>query len=236
LFFIGAAFFSLGLLILLTLIEPRIYKKVEDRKYFKHLKEGVSYSYRHPEIKKYIIYFAVFGALTYMLFYLIQPYYKNGGLPLALIGLGVSGYFLFNALGFFLGDRVAKLFKSNDRLLIYLLFMIGALFISLKFVNVWLGMIIIFVIMFFSSIKELIVDNEVNKHCPSSHRATILSVKNMGKSLVYTLCGPVVGYVTDVFSLKTSLLCIGLTLIIFGIYITIMFYSVRNKSSFVVRI
>ena len=89
-------------------------------------------------------------------------------------------------------------------------------------------MLIMFLIMFISSIKELLVDHEVNTYCKDSHRATILSVKNMSKSLLYTLFGPVVGYITDIFSLKISLIVMGTTLIIFGIYILILF-NITNK-------
>lgn len=230
LFFITAIFFTLSLLVMFSLVEPKIFRKVKDRNYFKHLKEGVSYAFKNQKIKRYVIYISVFGALMYMLFFLIQPYYEKGGLSLTLIGIGVSGYFFFNALGFYLTDYISRTFEDKDDLLIYMLFIISALFIILKFVNVYFGMIIIFTIMFFSSIKELIVDNEVNKHSAPSHRATILSVKNMGKSLVYTICGPILGYITDVFSLNTALLCIGITLMIFGVYITIMFKITKDNS------
>jgi len=223
LFFFGASFFVIGTILLSFLKEPKLYVKVEDRDYFKHLREGISYSLKHPEIKKYIIYFSLFGAFTYMLFYLIQPYFEIGGLSLVLIGLGVSGYFLFKAIGYSFTDKITKYFKNKDKLLIYLLVIVGIFFVLLNFVNVWIGMGIIFIMMFLSALKELIVDNEVNTYCKASHRATILSVKNMSKSLLYALFGPIIGYTTDTFSLHITLMLMGGTLLLFGVYVVFLF-------------
>lgn len=230
LFFIGASFFFLEFILILSLKEPKMYQDIEDVNYFKHLKEGVAYVYKHPIIKKYIIYLSLFSAFTYMLFFLIQPYFQIGGLSLTVIGLGVSGYFLFNALGYFCTDKITKLITDKNKLLVWLLFLVGTFFILLKFVNVWAGMLLIFVIMFLSAVKELVVEHEVNIHCVSSHRVTILSVKNMSKNLFYTLFGPVVGYLTDTFSLYISLMLMGATLLIFGVYVIFLFYA-SSKSS-----
>lgn len=226
-FYISAFFYFTGAFLLVFTKEPKTYKKVSDRKYFKHLKKGVSYVKEHVDIKKYILFYSIFGATNFMTFILLQPYLKEGGFSLTLVGFGVCGYFLFSGMGAFFADRISKHIKNDDKLLFLMFFIFVVLFILVSLVNVLVGMFFLFIMMFVAAIQHLIIENKVNNRANSTHRATILSIKNMGANAAYTVLAPIVGLVTDVYSLRIAILMIGIGLIIHFVYVLFLFRKAK---------
>jgi sugar phosphate permease len=50
----------------------------------------------------------------------------------------------------------------------------------------------------------------INQYTDSKVRATILSVRNLEIRIIFACVGPVLGYLTDTFSLQTALLVAGI--------------------------
>lgn len=222
LYFFGASSFLISFFLYISLKEPRLYKKVEDKKFFKHLAEGFGYVNKHKKLIKYIVYIAITQAMNFMMFYLIQPYYSEGGFNSTMMGIAIGAYMLMNAAGFLSTNKISKHFNI-DKILVWILMGSIGVWISLYFSNVYIGMFIVIIFSFFSSIKELLIDHEVNLKTPSSHRATVLSVKNMGVNLVYAITAPFLGLITDVYDIRTSLLSVGIGLFLFLVFYLIVF-------------
>jgi predicted MFS family arabinose efflux permease len=147
-----------------------------------------------------------------------------------MLGIGIGTYMLINALGYIFTDKISRYINVN-KFLLSVLAMGSIVWISLYFVNVWIAMFIIFIFSFFSAIKGLLIDHEVNVLAPSSHRATILSVKNMGVNLVYAISAPFLGLITDVYNIRTTVLSVGIGLFIFLIFCLILFRKDLNSNS-----
>ncbi len=226
LFFIGGTMYFIGFLVLLSLKEPTKQVQDESKHYIKHLKEGLNLTKNNRELKKYIIYYSILSAFTFILLFFIQPYLEIKGLSLTMIGICVGGYFLFEAAGYLFTEKVSSWIK-NKKLLLFILILIAISFLLLNMVSVVIGLALIFFIMFLSAIKEVVIDYEVNKLSTNKHRATILSIKNMFKNLVYVLIAPLLGYWTDKFTLEKAFLMMGIILMIFSIYIYFLFKENR---------
>ncbi len=229
LFFICGATIFIASLFWMSAKEPGLYKKLGDKKYFLHLKEGLKFTYEHKQVKRYIIYYSMFSGMTYMLYYLIQPYMQGEGLGLSAIGLVVGVYFVFGALGYYLAERIVKKFKDEDKVLLALLLITAVLFLGISTLNVWVGIAFIFGVIFFAAIRDIILEHRIHNYTPSSHRATVLSIKNLSSKLMYTIFGPAVGYVTDLLSLRAALLMIGISLVIFWLGNVVMFSIYKKR-------
>ncbi len=56
----------------------------------------------------------------------------------------------------------------------------------------------------------------INLRIPEKDRATIFSIKNLIARLIFSIVGPIMGWVSEHFSLQTALLVSGLTFGILG--------------------
>lgn len=222
-FIIGGCFASIGFFIALTLKEPKNHERIIEKNHWKHMKDGFNYVKEHKKIMKYTLYFSFFGAATLMLFYIIQPYLISFNMNYQIIGYVTAGYFILNALGFLLTDKVSKIARDDDKTLLYILFGSAILYLAIAFVNVWIGVALIMIIMFFSAVKEALVDFKVNKYAKSSHRATVLSIKNMAMQVMYSMIAPIIGFIMDVWDVKSAIILMGLSLTCFWIFNLIMF-------------
>lgn len=223
LFFMASLIMGISTFLLFTLKEPRHYEKMKQSNYFKHLKEGLDFSFRKKKIRDLMIFNAILGGTTYILFFLLQPYLKNNGFSLTFVGMGIFGYFFFNSIGYLLSDRLTKLEQNDDRTLKICGMFIAILFLILGIFNVYIGLIAISIMMFFSALRDVLVDYKINKETQSTHRATILSIKNMGRSLFYSIFAPIIGYLSDIYTLKATFLMIGFGLFLFSIFSFFMF-------------
>jgi MFS family permease len=59
-----------------------------------------------------------------------------------------------------------------------------------------------------------LLETYVNQRIPSARRATVLSIKNMLRSVLFMALSPLLGYAVDVYSLPTALLLMGVVLVL----------------------
>ncbi|MBS3127617.1 MFS transporter [Candidatus Woesearchaeota archaeon] len=229
LFFIGAFFFFIGFLFCLSLTEPKHYKKAEDTHFFKHLREGFSYAGKNQQIRKYIIYFSLIAAFVWLLFFFVPPYFEEQGYSVTVIGLIVGFGLLFQAAGYYFTEKISNKIKHDDAILLWILFITALGFILLFFVPPLVALVTVLCLSFLNAIKEVISDHAIHQQTPSSHRATILSVKSMGKNIMFAIFGPILGYATELYDIKTTLLSMGVILFVFLVYILFLFYFTKEE-------
>ncbi len=228
LFFITAFIFFLGFLVTLWFKEPPIHKKVHKKNYFKHLIEALKFSYSHKIVKNLIIYSGMFAALGHLTWFVIQPFYDQSTLPKYIVGIATFIYFIGAAIGNLLAEKIIKRIKEEKLLILILL--IGSLsFIGIFFVSKLFALLLIATMSFVCGIRDLVVNKGINEHTDSHHRATVISIQSMSKSLMYAIFAPLIGYFTDIFSPAAAFLMMGTALFIFFIYYAIL--SLINKSA-----
>ncbi len=222
LFFISSGFFFIGFLIALTFKEPPIHKHLQEPNYFRHIKTAVKFAYTTKIVRNLIIYYGLFAALGHLTYFLIQPYYDFTNLPINILGIAITCYFLFAGLGNLSAQGVIKRF-SEKKLLFSLLFITIICFIAIYLFPPLIAILFISIISFLSGIRDIFIEKEMNTNTHSHHRATVLSVQSISKSIMYAIFAPLIGLFTDIYSPAAAFLMMGIGLFIFLIYIAFLF-------------
>lgn len=216
-FYIQSVLVFFTIIVAFTLVEPKREKYKDEDGPFKEIMKIVKYSVHHNGQIKWLIFYSGFlSASTLTMTWFIQPYFNLVGLPLAYFG--VAWGLLNLSVGIFsLYAHEFEMFVGRKKSLISLIFIIFAGYMLLGiFDSLWA---IIFVVLFYfvRGISTPILKDYVNKLISSNMRATVLSVKNLFGRLVFSIVGPFVGWMTDVYTLQSALLTSGFIFVFFGV-------------------
>ncbi|WP_372371083.1 MFS transporter [Candidatus Uabimicrobium sp. HlEnr_7] len=163
---------------------------------------------QQQEVKWLIFYSATLGTLTYTMVWLTQPYYQLLGISLGWFGilwstqLGFMAIFAryANAYEMYLGKTKAFASFTVIGSVSYIVMGCYPSLITLPFI---LGFYLV------RGVHTPIFQDYVNAIVSSDIRATVLSVKNLVQKLQYAILGPIIGVVTDAYSIQTALLFSG---------------------------
>lgn len=189
----------------LFLTEPRRIKSTTEHPWSNIVRITKYALHGHHEIKWLIFYGATMANLTHTMVWLTQPYYQLVGVPLAWFGalwaiqLFIMAWFSHNA------DRYEKWMGKKRALLSFPI--IGLVsYITLGLVPALAMLPMLLGFYFVRGVHIPILHHYVNSLVESDIRATVLSVKNLTEKIVYMLLGPLIGVVTDAYSLQAALL------------------------------
>lgn len=216
-FFIMSAVFLSSALISFTLVEPKRHKADNSQGNIKKILKTVRYAlHEHLEVKWLIIYSAVASAAIFNMVWFIQPYFEMVGLPLVWFGL-TWAVLQFSVGGFsLLADDIEKKWGRKKTLVSLIFWASSGYFLLSLFDAIW-AILFIFLFYFARGINTPVIGDYVNKLIPSDIRATVLSVKSMLMRLIFVIVGPIMGWVSDLYSLQTALLVSGLIFGFFGL-------------------
>ena len=88
---------------------------------------------------------------------------------------------------------------------------IPLLIVGFRFISIT-GIFLFFILLFLKSARRPGMLTELNSHIPAKKRATILSTDSLFRSLFSLALLPIVGYISDAFSIYTAMLFIGIFL------------------------
>jgi len=213
--------FSGSIIVGLLLKEPKHHKEVDDKKYFKHLKQAAHFAFKHPKVKWLIVFsgFMMFILLTGHKFY--QPYMQLVNIDLKFFGIIYLMWLIISSLASWFAQDIEKKLGEKWSLLMITLFA-GVHFILIGRFVFFFGIFIIFFAEFAWGFILPVINDYINKHTESHHRATVLSLKGFFKSIVMILLAPVLGYFADVLSLPTALIILGVFTLVIGTFSTVM--------------
>lgn len=175
----------------------------------KEILSTVSLTYKQPEMRSAILISSLTGAATLTYAWFVQPYFQEAGVPVSAFGIlwtllnlsaGVFSMYSYR-IERFLGNRNALLFIV---ICISLGFILTSLEISLA------GIAILFGFYMVRGLATPVLKDQINQYTDSKVRATILSVRNLEIRIIFAAIGPVLGYLTDTFSLQTALMVTGI--------------------------
>jgi len=197
---ISAAFF---------LKEPKhVQEKVQLK--MKEILSIVKSTYRQPEMRSAILISSFTGAATLTYAWFVQPYFETAGVPVAVFGILWTMLNLSTGVFSMFSYRIERwLGQRNTLLLVVILlssgFVLSSLEVSLA------GIAILFGFYMVRGIATPVLKDYINQYTDSKVRATILSVRNFEIRIIFAVIGPILGYLTDTFSLQTALLVAGIT-------------------------
>lgn len=167
---------------------------------------------------------AVLAAPVTTLFLYFQMYLPSLEYSLLLVGVFLASHSLFGAIGGYFAEEIEKRFQHKLVLYIIPLLMIASIFLIQIEEIIFLPFILLG---FLDSLFYVILGDYLNKLVPSNKRATIISFNSFSFSVIMIILFPLIGFIGDQYSLKTSFFVLGIIVVIF--YIILLF--VLHKST-----
>lgn len=195
--------------------------------YFEQIKDSAAYVVGHRKIRAVIIYAMAFFIFFRAGFWFYQPYMEAINLPVTSFGLF---FFLFNMVAAFTSKRstqIIKLTKSYTMMFVAALVLVS--FLIMGSVGVWIGAFAILLQQVSRGLYMPVINKYVNKHIPSSKRATILSFISLATGLAAGVTLPLIGWLKDNNDIFSSHLI--LAFVMFIVFIGVNAYLNRQLSS-----
>ncbi|HOO83747.1 MAG TPA: MFS transporter [Prolixibacteraceae bacterium] len=211
----------------LTLIEPQysLHNRVAG---MKDILKVVKYSLVDFKQLRYFIFFSsLIGAATLTYAWFIQPYLIAIDFPLPLFGV------IWTLLNLTVGTSSIFAYKIEHRFsqkqttgFIYIAISLGFI-VTAAFVSLW-AIPLLFVFYIVRGIATPVLKDYINMLIGSEVRATVLSLRNMFIRIIFAIIGPLLGWFSDHYSIKTGLMVAGIFFLTSG---TVLFYlSYFSKS------
>jgi len=194
----------------LSLTEPAKAYAEKTNTYLKHIGQSLKIAFK-GEASFFILYAAIIWFFFWLGWSLWQPYLKLINLPVVYFGFFYAGISLISGFISKQAHLIEK--KIGVRLSLFLI----PIFLAIAFI---LESRIVLVFSFlFIAIQAVasgyfgpVTDDYVNHRVSSESRATVLSVKNMISRLIFMVFSPLVGYFSNLYSLQTALMLVGVIL------------------------
>ncbi len=204
-------------LIGLTLKEPKITtKKIESKKYLDVLKEGIGYFYNHKILKILAIDKIVIHSIAFMMIWLYQP-------MLMQVGVGIMYFGIINSIMLLVEITLMnnyvyfeKILGSKKKLIFMTSLLTGIMFI-VGGISSYIPLILTAIILGggFGLSRQPLFASYMNKHIPSSKRATVISSISMLERFALMILYPIVGLMVD-WSLNNTLIILGIIAVVFS--------------------
>ncbi|MFC2135640.1 MFS transporter [Bacteroidota bacterium] len=228
LYFFSAGSFFIGMIIMIFYKEPPIHKHIYEANYFKHLRDAVKFSYNHKTVWNLIVFFGIVSATTHLTWLVIQAYYGTANLPSIILGIAMFLYFAVSGIGNLIAGRFIKMF-SKQTMLFAILLSIGLSYIGIVVFGPIAGLFFIIIMSLGSGFRDVFISDEINKRVESRQRATVISVQNVSKNIVYILLAPLIGVFTDIFTFGAGFIVMGSGLMIYFLFL-IVSVKIRKNS------
>jgi len=224
---IAIPFFSLAVLIAISMQEPRRYKAIIKKGYFLEILRILKFSLvENQKLKWLIIYSGVIFGFNQSVLWTYQPYFQLGGVDILYFGFIFASFQLVAAFtskyAYFLEERIGQKFS----LVMLVVLLAGSFLLMSNFVFLF-SFSFAFLQQFVRGFREVVIKDYINKIVTSDIRATVLSVESLGGRLIYALVVPFVGWIVDVYSLLQALFILGITSLIFGVIALVFLRRVR---------
>lgn len=185
---------SLGLALTFLLKEPyKPNRHVVFATVGRHLSESFSYLRRHRYVRYLVFYVMPIIAGISIVLSLSSFYFEYTRIPVWLIGIVA---FAMSTVTAFAANRAHVLEKQlgekQSLRMIPIWLILGILLLSLTLPYV--GIVFYLLIAFIEGFMIVVIDNYMNKHIETSHRSTLLSIKNMFANFAVVLLFPLIGY------------------------------------------
>lgn len=170
----------------------------------------VKLTYQQAEMRSAILVSSFTGAATLTYAWFVQPYFKEAGVPIAVYGILWTMLNLSTGVFSIFAYRIERwLGKKNTLLFIVILLSAGFILTSVEISLA--GIAILFGFYMVRGLATPVLKDYINQYTDSKVRATILSIRNFEIRIIFAAIGPILGYLTDTFSLQTAVLVAGIS-------------------------
>jgi len=200
-------------LITLNFKEPKHFKKLEKKSYWKHTFESFQEAIKNKEVLFLILFHSLLAAIAGISLWFYQPYMNQSGLNIMYFGIVWAGFSLFAITGAKSAHRLENKLGGTNSLWIIIFSMVLSLIFMSQFFVIF-GFIFIFLQQFIRGFAPPIIQDYTNKHLSSNKRATILSIQNLSGRLMFAILAPLFGFFADKYTLSNALLITAISFFI----------------------
>lgn len=204
--FISAGFIAVSFLIALRFQEIVVYEKHERPKYFTQIAKSAHTLITHPKIRSIVFFCMVYLLFSRAGFWMTQPYLKAVHLPVRYFGLLFAGLNLIAAFSSRWTPQYLRFSKGWS--LIGLMGILLISFFGLWRLQSWWGILFLSLQQIARGLYRPATQKFINKHIPSTERATVLSLQSMLQNLTIAILFPLIGAImdrTDIFTVYATL-------------------------------
>lgn len=200
---------SIGIPAAIMLKEPEhILERV--RLNMKQIISIVKQTYLQVEMRSAIMISSFTGAATLTYAWFVQPYFQEAKIPVSVFGILWTLLNLSAGVFSMFSYKVERLLGNKKTLLLIVIFISAGFILTALEVSL-AGIAILFGFYIIRGIATPVLKDQINKYTDSKVRATILSVRNLEIRIIFAAIGPILGFLTDKFSLSTALIVCGIT-------------------------
>lgn len=195
---------------------------------YQHMKEGFNYFWDHSYIKYLVFYSVPIAAAIAIMLSISSAYFEEILFPVALMGVVAFIGSMIAAFSSKKAHNLEEKFGEKKSLFFIQAATVLGIFLMALMIN-YVGVLFFFIISFVSGFFGVVVNHYMNVHIETSHRATMLSIKNFFSNFAIFLLFPAVGYVAKVKSMGTSFLYFGIVILIFVVALQLYSTKLRIK-------
>ena len=184
----------------------------------------VKLTYQQPEMRSAIMISSFTGAATLTYAWFVQPYFQKAGVPVSVFGILWTLLNLTAGIFSMYAYRIENLLGQRITLLLIVIFIsLGFILTSVEISLA--GIAILFGFYMIRGVATPVLKDQINQFTDSKVRATILSIRNFEIRIIFAIVGPVLGYLTDTFSLQTALMVTGIAYFVAALWSILPFLA-----------
>ena len=220
-FYLQTVFIVAYCILVSTLVEPtpqRSLTQMAPRGNIKELWQIVRLAlFENKNLKWLILLSANFGTATFLIVWLAQADMSQRGLSTEAFGFAWAFFHIILSLASIKASSLEDLLGIKP-VFFGLILLMGGSYLFLGLIEQTWGIIFIAVIYLVRGLRMPLLLNHINQHVSSSIRATVLSVNSFVFRLGFALIGPMVGWLTDFYSLDIALIISGVGFMVVGLF------------------
>lgn len=202
--------------------EPSRKKYVAESNPLVEIAKIMKYSvHKNKAIRYFILYAAIINAGTLTLVWFAQPFLQETGLNIKYFGVvwAIANF----SVGIFSwqADKYENFFGRKKSLISLVIILVTGYILVASFQQIW-AIIFLLPFYFVRGISNPILKDYINNLVSSDIRATVLSVKNLGARLLFAIIGPIIGLITDTFTLQIAFMSSAIIFSTLGIFSLLM--------------
>ena len=175
-------------------------------------------------LRRNILFSAITGTATLTMAWFAQPFFEYTRINIVWFGILWTTLNLTVALTSYTAHRLEKkLGQKHSILLVAMLIPLG--YIALSRFQTPGGLFVLYLFYLVRGYATPVLKDYINRITASHIRATVLSVRNFVIRLLFSLTGPLLGWVKDVYSLPQALALAGIIFLVISILTAILFIS-----------
>ncbi len=194
-------------------VEPS--RKFPSRKLQKHLKKSFDIIRKNKDMLYLVLFYTLFYSSIVFSWFLVQPYYKAIGLRPEQFGIALAAGYLIAAFFARNSHKIETRLGKNAVILMAALLFAGYLIPSQ--IGILLGILPLYLISISQGIGFPVLNDYVNRRIKSYNRATVLSINAFMLNLSMAIFAPLLGIITDTFSIQTALLVMAIAVLLLSL-------------------